>query len=59
LWIFPEDHPLAEYERIAKASGASREAKEEFQRAGMKMLPPGDEADYAERELRAEGQSEE
>jgi hypothetical protein len=43
-WIFPDDHPLAGYERAAKMN-QDREprAKQSFLEAGQKMLPRGDE----------------
>jgi hypothetical protein len=37
LWIFPDDHPLAQYERMAKDRGQS--AKQEFLEMGRRMLP--------------------
>lgn len=41
-WIFPYDHPLSEYERVAKAH-RDVAGKQAFLEAGQKMLPRGDE----------------
>jgi hypothetical protein len=48
MWIFPDDHPLQKYERLAKLDYDSEAAndksvKERFLEAGMKALPPGGE----------------
>lgn len=51
LWIFPEDHPLAVYERFSKIGDArgwrrdpstQEKEKQAFLEAGQKMLPPGE-----------------
>jgi hypothetical protein len=44
MWIFPDDHPLAGYERAAKMSRDDKE-KQAFLEAGRLMLPPGEDDD--------------
>jgi hypothetical protein len=40
LWIFPDDHPLARYERMAKQQEDTPQKRQEFLDMGKLALPP-------------------